>query len=86
MKTMSSNTFLKAIQELNYTVNASQSFHYTNNLNPGNPVKARSVRIIEADTKRSYANVNARRDANFEALQNLRKNHVVKKGDIIWEI
>ena len=49
-------------------------FDYANMLNHGMAYAARSCYIIEADTGIGFANIHARRDANFDKLQSYRFN------------
>lgn len=73
------------LAEIGYSICPHDCFSYLNNLNPGTPYRARSIAIIETDTKLPAFNVAARRDANFRKLQcEVRGDYDV--NGVIWEI
>ena len=79
------NELLKELDRLGYEIDLSLSFNYINNLNRKS-YKARSIYIREADTGLSFANIYARRDVNFKALQDIRfRVEVIERGRT-WEL
>lgn len=75
---------LKAeLARLGYRIES--SFSYTNTSN-GYPWAARACYIVEADTGLGFANVKARRDDNFKALQALRFASVTVNRGRVYEI
>ena len=60
------------LAELGYKISEEDSFNYVNKGNPPQVWNARSCYIVEADTNIGFANIYARRDGNFKALQELR--------------
>ena len=57
---------------IGYRIDARCSFNYLNNFNKGPAYAARHCYVVEADTGIGFANVAARRDANFRTLQEWR--------------
>jgi hypothetical protein len=62
------------LARLGYEIEEASSFNYFNTLN-GAPYAARACYVIESDTGLGFANINARRDARFTALQEMRRNN-----------
>ena len=79
------NELLKELSRLGYKIDSSLSFNYNNNLNR-ETYKARSIYIIEDDSKLNFANIHARRDSNFKALQNIRFRVEVIDHGRTWEL
>jgi hypothetical protein len=71
MEQLSKSELLNRLDRLGYKILAVDSFNYGNNGN-ANRYPARSIYIIEKDSKLSFANIDARRGENFKALQQLR--------------
>jgi hypothetical protein len=86
MKITSKAELVQTLADLGYRINEAHSFTYTNSANPGPPYQARAVAIVEFDTGLSFANVGARRDSNFKALQNMRRTADVRIYGKVYEL
>lgn len=62
------------LKSLGYRISKTNSFNYYNGYNDFK-YEARACYIVEIDSGLSFANVNARRDINFKALQEFRYNN-----------
>jgi len=82
---MSKDELLSTLDNLGYKINKADTFNYFNSANEIH-YKAKSCYIVEKDTGLSFANIAARRDNNFGALQNLRYWVDVKHRGIVWEL
>jgi len=84
---LTAQDLINELQRLGYKIEGTNGMSF-NYFNTGNKrkYKARSISIIEADTKMSFAHVDARRDDNFKALQALRYNHFAYDKERIWEL
>lgn len=71
----------KQLAAIGYRIDERCSFNYRNNYN-AEKYDARSVYLVEADTGIGFANIKARRDANFHKLQAMRGNNYLIKGRI----
>ena len=82
---MDKQELMSTLDKLGYKISKEDSFNYYNS---GNEVKyeAKSCFIIEKDSGLSFANIYARRDNNFRALQELRYNAEIIVSGRIWEI
>lgn len=85
MVNVSLDEFLEKLDSLGYEIDNYSSFNYVNNLNQVTH-KARSIYIREKDTGRYFAHVESRRDDNFRALQEIRKDWLIVHRNRIWEI
>lgn len=79
MKQLSKSAFMARLRPMNYEVDENQSSNDINRLNRIS-YKARSIRIKEIDTKKSFARFTARRDLNFRLLQAMRRDCFVFHG------
>ncbi len=70
------------IDKLGYKISEKDSFNYINKGNPSKIWKARACYIIEKDSGKGFANIEARRDDNFKALQLLRLEEYSIRGRI----
>ena len=70
-ETMTKDELLSELDKLGYEIDKSMSFNYMNCSN-GESYKAKACYIVEKDTKLSFSNIDARKDNNFERLQELR--------------
>jgi len=68
------------LDNLGYKIAEKDSFNYINKGNPPEIWKARACYIIEKDAGKGFANIAARRDDNFRALQLLRREDYEIKG------
>ena len=82
---MGKNEFLSLLDSLGYQIAQNMSFNYRNRLN-AEAYDARSICIVEKDTGLSFANIHARRDRDFEALQLLRRTETVVVRGRVWEL
>ena len=82
---MGKNEFLRLLDSLGYRIAQNMSFNYRNRLN-AEAYDARSICIVEKDTGLSFANIHARRDSDFEALQLLRRTETVVVRGRVWEL
>jgi len=82
---MDKKELLNTLDTLGYKISKQDSFNYYNS---GNEVKypAKSCYIVEKDSGLSFANIYARRDSNFRALQELRRNEEVIVKGRVWEL
>ena len=89
MEQLSKDTLLKKLDDLGYYVDKKEAFTYVNYLN-GLPYHVKSVYIEDKKTKESFAHVDGKRDADFDALQKIRYGcFVVEKigsRPYIWEL
>jgi hypothetical protein len=85
MEELSKDELLNRLDRLGYKISAAGSFSYFNGGN-ANRFPARSIYLIEKDSKLSFANINARRDQNFEALQQLRKSSFAIVAGRLYEL
>ena len=86
MNELTKREFQAELARLGYRVATdSKTFNY---INRGNKIHymAKSVFIEETDSKKHFCNVEARRDANFKTLQELRFNSFVYHCHRIWEL
>jgi signal recognition particle subunit SEC65 len=79
MKKISKSQLVSKLKKLGYKIEEESSFNYFNIANEEH-WKARSCYIIEIDTGLSFANVNARRDNDFNKLQEFRDEDVIING------
>lgn len=73
------------IDSLGYKIDKSMSFCYFNQGN-ANHWAAKSCYVVEKDTGLSFANINAREDENYKALQELRRSTFTLHKGRLWEI
>ncbi len=73
------------LDNLGYKISESDSFNYFNSANK-DKWNARSCYIVEKDSGLSFANIYARRDANFKALQEFRYNANIIIKNRVYEI
>ena len=86
MNELTKREFQAELARLGYRVATdSKTFCYVNRGNKRHYL-AKSVFIEEIDSKLHFCNVNARRDDNFRALQDLRYNSFVYHCSRIWEL
>jgi hypothetical protein len=86
MVMLSAEGIKAALDHLGYCIrNNSNSFNYFNGSNERS-YKARSCYITEKNSGLSFANINARKDAAFKALQELRFNSFGYENARIWEL
>lgn len=64
--------FLSRLDSLGYRICKRDTFKYYNTSNPPDKWLAESLYIVEADTGRSFAHKESRRDGHFWDLQDLR--------------
>ena len=76
---------LNAISALGYALDRTLGFVY-NNMSNKNKYRAKSIGIIEADTKLHFSHLEARRDENYKRLQELRVDAVCIYGGRIVEL
>ena len=85
MTQLTKNDFLNELNRLGYQVYKTNCFNYINGSNE-NTYKAKSIYIVENDSGLSFANIDARRDDNFKALQKMRFECFVYDSGRIWEL
>jgi len=85
MTKISSDCLIRELASLGYEIDPAMTFNYINNGNK-NKYKAKSCGIRQADNKQSAFHWQARRDANFDALQKFRLNTFCVDNCRIWEI
>lgn len=85
MDLISVDCLSNALDALGYAIDRKMSFNYFNTGNERH-YKARSIYIIEKDTRLSFAHVEAKRDKNFKSLQALRFGTFCFSAGRIWEL
>lgn len=76
----------RRLSELGYCIDEKSSFNYQNSYNPGESWPARSCYIVEKDTGLGFSNIHARKDANFEKLQEMRRQGGFNVNGRIYEL
>ena len=84
MQEVRKETLDRMLADLNYSIQETDSFCYTNNGN-SRPYLARSIHIIDNKTGLSFSHVDADR-TNLEALQEIRRDYFVFHSTYIWEL
>lgn len=85
MKIISHFELVQELDRLGYAINKENSFDYNNRGNEYSYL-AKSLYIVEKGSSRSFANTESRRDANFKALQEIRRSTFVFHKNRIWEL
>lgn len=85
IKRLTKGQFLDKLEALGYKLETELCENYHNTANKV-PYLAKSIYIAQKDNGVSAYNVNARRDDNFKALQQLRQETFVFDNNRIWEL
>ena len=85
MERWTRHELLQELDRLGYKIDEKNCFTYTNNMN-GKSYPARAIYIVEKDSGLCFANIYARRDANFDALQDIRYRVEVINNGKVWEL
>jgi hypothetical protein len=85
MTQISKDSLVSELDRLGYSISTRLSFNYFNGSNK-NQYPARSCYIIETDTGKSFANIEARSDGSFKSLQDLRRSVFCVHLRRLWEL
>lgn len=85
MEKMTPEEALHYIESLGYTIDKSMTFNYRNTSNEVS-YDAKGLYVIQKDNRLGAFNKDARRDTNYEKLQEFRRNvTVTDKLGRVWE-